>query len=39
MVGIEHLANRQIADLSGGEFQRLLIARALATEPKNFIFR
>lgn len=34
MVGIEHLANRQIADLSGGEFQRLLIARALATEPK-----
>lgn len=34
MVGIEHLANRQIADLSGGEFQRLLIARALATDPQ-----
>lgn len=34
MVGIEHLADRQIADLSGGEFQRLLIARALATEPE-----
>lgn len=34
MVGIKHLANRQIADLSGGEFQRLLIARALATNPK-----
>ena len=34
MVGIDHLADRQIADLSGGEFQRLLIARALATEPK-----
>lgn len=34
MVGIDHLVNRQITDLSGGEFQRLLIARALATEPK-----
>ena len=33
-VGIEHLAKRQIAALSGGEFQRLLIARALAVEPK-----
>lgn len=34
LVGIENLADRQIADLSGGEFQRLLIARALATEPQ-----
>ena len=33
-VGIEHLANRQIAELSGGEFQRLLIARAFAVNPK-----
>lgn len=33
-VGIEHLAKRQISELSGGEFQRLLIARALAVEPK-----
>lgn len=32
-VGIEQLANRQIAELSGGEFQRLLIARALAVNP------
>lgn len=33
-VGIGELADRQISELSGGEFQRLLIARALATEPK-----
>lgn len=33
-VGLEDLAERQISELSGGEFQRLLIARALATEPK-----
>lgn len=33
-VGIEHLAKRQISELSGGEFQRLLIARALAINPQ-----
>ena len=33
-VGIDHLHDRQIAKLSGGEFQRMLIARALACEPK-----
>jgi zinc transport system ATP-binding protein len=33
-VGISHLANRQISELSGGEFQKMLIARALATSPK-----
>ncbi len=33
-VGIARLANRQIAELSGGEFQRMLIARALAVNPK-----
>ncbi len=33
-VGIEHLAKRQISELSGGEFQRLLIARALTVNPK-----
>ncbi len=33
-VGIGELSCRQISDLSGGEFQRMLIARALAVEPK-----
>lgn len=33
-VGIAQLANRRICDLSGGEFQKMLIARALAVNPK-----
>lgn len=33
-VGIVRLANRQISALSGGEFQRLLIARALTINPE-----
>lgn len=33
-VGISSLANRQISKLSGGEFQKMLIARALAVNPK-----
>ena len=33
-VGMEKLAERQISQLSGGEFQRMLIARALAVEPR-----
>lgn len=33
-VGIASLANRQISELSGGEFQKMLIARALAANPK-----
>lgn len=33
-VGIDQLKNRQIGDLSGGEFQKMLIARALAVQPK-----
>ncbi|NCB52608.1 MAG: ABC transporter ATP-binding protein [Clostridia bacterium] len=33
-VGIAGLADRQISELSGGGFQKMLIARALAVEPK-----
>jgi zinc transport system ATP-binding protein len=33
-VGIASLANRQISELSGGEFQKMLIARALAANPR-----
>lgn len=32
--GIIHLAKRQITALSGGEFQRMLIARALVSDPQ-----
>jgi len=34
LVGLERLMERRIGDLSGGELQRALIARALAGEPE-----
>lgn len=33
MAGIVHLMNAQVIHLSGGEFQRVLLARAFACEP------
>jgi zinc transport system ATP-binding protein len=33
-IGIESLKNRKICDLSGGEFQKTMIARALVNNPK-----
>ncbi|MDP2920624.1 MAG: metal ABC transporter ATP-binding protein [Dehalococcoidia bacterium] len=37
MVGMSHLANRPIGQLSGGEQQRVGIARCLAQEPRIFL--
>jgi zinc transport system ATP-binding protein len=33
-IGLSHLSTRQVSQLSGGEFQRMLIARALVSQPK-----
>ena len=36
-VGVEHLRDAQMADLSGGELQRVLLARALLCKPDLLI--
>ncbi|MDK2918388.1 MAG: iron complex transport system ATP-binding protein [Candidatus Petromonas sp.] len=38
MLGLEEYSLRYIDELSGGEFQKVLIARALAQEPKILMF-
>ena len=36
-LGISHLANKQIGELSGGELQRALLGRAIISEPRLLI--
>ena len=36
-LGLEHLAKSYPKELSGGELRRIIIARALMTEPKILI--
>ena len=33
LTGVDHLKNKSLSNLSGGEFQRVLIARAIAKNP------
>lgn len=37
MTGVEHLRNSQIHNLSGGEFQRVLLAHAIARKPNLLV--
>ena len=37
LAGIEHLKSRNLRDLSGGEFQRVLLARAIAKKPELLV--
>jgi len=37
LTGVEHLKNKSLSDLSGGEFQRVLIARAIAKQPELLV--
>ena len=37
LTGVEHLKNNNLRDLSGGEFQRVLLARAIAKRPELLV--
>ena len=37
LTGVEHLILRNLRDLSGGEFQRVLLARAIAKKPELLV--
>ena len=37
LTGVEHLINKSLGNLSGGEFQRVLIARAIAKQPEVLV--
>lgn len=37
LTGVEHLKNKSLSNLSGGEFQRVLIARAISKQPELLV--
>jgi iron complex transport system ATP-binding protein len=37
-IGVPHLANRPVAEMSSGEAKRILIARALVHDPQTLLF-
>ena len=37
LTGVAHLKNKSLGNLSGGEFQRVLIARAIAKKPELLV--
>ena len=37
LTSVEHLKNKNLSDLSGGEFQRVLIARAISKKPELLV--
>tara|TARA_A100001011_G_scaffold236618_1_gene244512 strand:- start:27 stop:773 length:747 start_codon:yes stop_codon:yes gene_type:complete len=37
LTGVEHLKNESLSNLSGGEFQRVLIARAISKRPELLV--
>ena len=37
LTGVEYLKNKSLSNLSGGEFQRVLIARAIAKKPELLV--
>jgi zinc transport system ATP-binding protein len=37
LTGVEHLKDKNLGNLSGGEFQRVLIARAIANQPELLV--
>ncbi len=37
LTGVDHLKNKSLSNLSGGEFQRVLIARAIAKKPELLV--
>ena len=37
LTGVTHLKNKNLGDLSGGEFQRVLLARAIAKKPELLV--